>query len=223
MKLGVEHIFFRYHKNSPWIFEDFSISFNRGITLIKGFSGCGKSTLLRLLAGYLYPDQGAVIVPFTEEPNADFKRKHLGFLFQQLNLLPLASVERNLQLAAGIAGIPTSRVKEDAHHWLQCLGLWELRHKKPAALSGGQQQRAALTRALIKAPSVLLLDEPTSGLDDKNTAIIRDSLASYASDDRFIIISTHDPRLDSLSKQVFDFNQYLPLDPHLEKAFQGNV
>lgn len=217
MRLAAEKISFRYTKNSPFIFEGFSIDFQPGITLIKGFSGCGKSTLLRLLAGYLYPENGNIYVPSSnQKADSTYKRKDLGFAFQQLNLLPLASVERNLQLAAGIAGLSKEEINTQSTYWLERLGLLGLRTKKPSALSGGQQQRAAMARSLIKSPTVLLLDEPTSGLDDKNTEIIASSLQEYANDQRYIVVSTHDARLDHLSTQVYDFNQYMPLDPHLE-------
>src|SRR5258708_31278380 len=114
------NISFRYHPAQPWIIEGFSRSFTPGITLIKGASGWGKATLLRLLAGYLRPCSGAIRTPIEGGPDEpEFQRRHLGYVFQQLNLLPLATVSRNLALAASLAGLSTSETAERTDLWLQ--------------------------------------------------------------------------------------------------------
>ena len=87
--------------------------------------------------------------------------------------------------------------------------------RTPQTLSGGQQQRAAIARALIKEPSVLLLDEPTSGSDDLNTRVIARVLREYIVSDRICVISSHDHRLESLADEILDFNCFLPLEGHL--------
>src|SRR5688572_9466265 len=100
-----QDVWFRYHERSPWIIEGFSHQFGPGITVIKGASGCGKSTLLRLLAGYLEPNRGVIMTPAGHSPvDKDYQRRDVGFVFQQLNLLPLATVERNLEMAGSLAG-----------------------------------------------------------------------------------------------------------------------
>jgi len=206
---------YRYGRRAPWVFEDFDFEVKGGLHLIKGYSGCGKSTLLRLMGGYLKPRRGTVTI-HGHKPGRRFQREKLGFVFQQLNLLPLASVERNLQLAGGIGGISGVLLRGRIADTLDLLGLDELRARAPGSLSGGQQQRASIARALIKKPEVLLLDEPTSGLDDLNTAVICQALQSYRDDpQRIIIISTHDQRLDRIADEVFDFNRYLPVERHL--------
>src|SRR5882724_273425 len=117
---------FRYHSRQPWIIEDFSRTFEPGITLIKGASGCGKSTLLRMLAGYLEPCSGSIRTALNGGPaEAEFQRRHLGYVFQQLNLLPLATVSRNLALAASLAGLTPSQTEERSARWLQLLGIEE--------------------------------------------------------------------------------------------------
>jgi ABC-type methionine transport system ATPase subunit len=93
-------------------------------------------------------------------------------VFQQLNLLPLANVERNLELVGSLAGLSRKQLADRTNQWLSVLGLEPYAKRIPQTLSGGQQQRAAIARALIKEPSVLLLDEPTSGLDDLNARVI---------------------------------------------------
>src|ERR1700756_2613460 len=115
---------FRYRSSRPWVVQDFNYIFQSGITLIKGASGCGKSTLLRLLAGFLKPCRGEILAPSGCAPtNAEFQRRELGFVFQQLNLLPLATVQRNLALAASIAGMRGEAIAESSERWLRMLGL----------------------------------------------------------------------------------------------------
>jgi ABC-type lipoprotein export system ATPase subunit len=225
--LRCEEVFFRYQSRTNWVIEGFTHCFPAGITLIKGASGCGKSTLLRLLAGYLSPQKGRILTPRGVSPlETDYQRRELGYVFQQLNLLPLATVSRNLELAGSLAGVPMRRIREQTAHWLRVLGLEALASRRPAFLSGGQQQRAAIARALIKGPGVLLLDEPTSGLDDLNTQVIARTLNEYAgeaqmeradkrSEPRICVICSHDNRLHSIAHEVLDFNRFLPLERHL--------
>lgn len=215
-ELACERLSFRYSRKTPWIINDFCHAFAPGITLIKGASGCGKSTLLRLLAGYLKPSQGLIKSP-TGIPvmDRDFQRRELGFVFQQLNLLPLATVARNLEMAGTLAGLSGEDTQERTLHWLKLLGLQEFAHRRPASLSGGQQQRAAIARALIKDPTILLLDEPTSGLDDLNTKVICNTLRQFVTGPCICVICTHDHRLDFIAHEVLDFNRYLPLEGHL--------
>lgn len=210
-----EKLHFRYEKD--YVLESFSYTFAQGITLLKGYSGCGKSTLLKLIAGYLRPEEGTIVLPHPWlRPNVNFQRQGLGFVFQQLNLLPLASIERNLDIVGSIAGLPRAVTRQRTDELFKQLGLEILRNKKPGVLSGGQQQRAAIARALIKMPAVLLLDEPTSGLDDANTQVIKNLLISALPEQCICLISTHDQRLEEISNEIIDFNHYLPVERHLE-------
>lgn len=210
-------ISFRYQPERPWIIEQFSCVFKPGVTLVKGASGCGKSTLLRLLAGFLKPQTGHIITPSGSVPtDTAFQRRELGFVFQQLNLLPLATVQRNLALAASLAGLSAGQINANSDRWLRLLGLEQYARRLPQSLSGGQQQRAAIARALVKDPRVLLLDEPTSGLDDLNTRVITRALQHFVTGDRICVVSSHDSRLEHLAHEVLDFNRFLPLERHLE-------
>lgn len=207
---------FRYSAQARWIIDAFDHEFPPGITFVKGASGCGKSTLLRLLAGYLQPERGRITVPGGLNPASPlFQRQALGFVFQQINLLPLATLERNLELAGSLAGLPPALISQRTAHWLELLGLREFAKRRPNSLSGGQQQRAAIARALIKEPSVLLLDEPTSGLDDLNTQVIIQALRGYISGPRVCVICSHDSRLHPIAHEILDFNRFLPLERHL--------
>ena len=140
--------------------------FTSGITILKGYSGCGKTTLLKILAGYLSPQRGRVITPRRKvQADSLYRRKEVSYMFQGLNLLPLATVERNLQLCAEMAMLPKKQWTRRADDLIARLGLESLRHKKAGSLSGGQAQRAALARTMMKDSDVLLLDEPSNDLD----------------------------------------------------------
>jgi ABC-type lipoprotein export system ATPase subunit len=216
-KIKCSDISFRYGKE--FVFDSFSHSFKPGISLIKGYSGCGKSTLLKLIAGYLVPQKGRIILPEPwRKPNKKFQREGLGFVFQQLNLLPLANLSGNLNLVASLAGISSKITKARSGTLFDKLGLSALKKKKPGVLSGGQQQRAAIARALIKSPQVLLLDEPTSGLDDDNTKVIKQLLSTSLPQPCFCILSSHDHRLEEIADEIIDFNLRLPVERHLEEV-----
>jgi ABC-type lipoprotein export system ATPase subunit len=118
-------------------------------------------------------------------------------------------------MAGSMAGLEHRITLERTNHWLKLLGLEHLAARRPNELSGGQQQRAAIARALVKQPSILLLDEPTSGLDDLNAQVISQALKQYVTGKRFCIICSHDHRLDPLANEVLDFNRFLPLERHL--------
>ena len=207
MKISFQEVTYRYPKGKKAIFEDFSFEFEEGVSLLKGYSGCGKSTLLRLASGLLRPKKGKIVSDSRwRAGSSEFLRKEVGFVFQQLNLLPLASVRRNAVLAARLAGASPRKVNP----WLDALGIKELARRRPKELSGGQQQRAAIARALAKEPRLLLLDEPTSGLDDENTEIIKRVVSEELPEHTTCIIATHDHRLLSLSDVILDFNTDLP-------------
>ena len=217
LPLQCEDVSFRYVEEQPWVIDHFTHAFPPGIILVKGASGCGKSTLLRLLAGYLVPDSGVITTPLDGKPTErEYQRQQLGFVFQQLNLLPLATVMRNLTLAGSLAGLSSRDLDTRAEKWLQLLGIEAFAARLPKSLSGGQQQRAAIARALVKEPLVLLLDEPTSGLDDLNTRVISRALRDYITGERICIISSHDARLEPIAHEILDFNRFLPVERHLE-------
>ena len=213
MDIELKNVSFSYPGSKTPVFDNLNMKLRPGITLAKGFSGCGKSTLLRLIAGLLNPAGGTIS---TTSPHlvgsSQYLRYEVGFVFQQLNLLPLASVERNIQLSAEMAG----KSMEEVIPWIELLGLTEYRNSKPSQLSGGQQQRASIARALAKSPPILLLDEPTSGLDDLNTKIISNAVKNRILSDTVCVIATHDKRLDSIANEILDFNTFLPLEEHLQ-------
>lgn len=213
MRIEIKTLRYAYPRAKTPVFNGLDLVLEPGITLAKGFSGCGKSTLLRLVAGLIKPDSGRIVATSPHRVGSPaFLRYEIGFVFQQLNLLPLASVRRNIHLAVEMAGRDASEVDE----WIDLLGLTKYADQKPMKLSGGQQQRASIARALAKRPPILLLDEPTSGLDDLNTMVISKAIRSALAPDSVCLIATHDKRLDPIADEILDFNTFLPVEEHLQ-------
>lgn len=164
--------------------------------LIMGHSGSGKSTLLHLLAALLQPASGCIQLNNTSittlKPaglNA-FRKEHIGVVFQKAHFVKALSVKDNLLLAAH------GRKGEEADMLLENLGIAHLRHRLPGTLSQGELQRAAVARAVINRPSLLLADEPTSNLDDRNASQVISLLQQQAAAvGATLMIVTHDARL----------------------------
>jgi putative ABC transport system ATP-binding protein len=177
------------------------------LVAVMGPSGSGKSTLMHILAGLDTPTTGTVTIAGTEITKlADAKltrlrRKHIGFVFQFFNLLPMLTAEDNVVLPLSIAGEKPDKA------WLEELlkqtGLSERRHHRPAELSGGQQQRVALARALITRPTILFADEPTGNLDSKTSGEILDLLrASVDTYGQTTVMVTHEARAAVIADRI---------------------
>lgn len=144
------------------------------IVSIVGASGAGKSTLLHLLGTLDMPDRGTVMINgvnvFHQTANvlANFRNRHIGFVFQFHNLLPEFSALENVMIPGFLAGKSDTEVKDRATKLLVELGLQDRMEHKPSELSGGEQQRTACARALMNAPDIILADEPSGNLDSKN-------------------------------------------------------
>ena len=167
---------------------------------ILGPSGCGKTTLLNIIGGLDRYTSGDLMV--TGKSTKEFKnrdwdtyRNHsIGFVFQNYNLIPHQSVLSNVELALTLSGVSKSERRARAKQALEKVGLGDQLHKKPNQMSGGQMQRVAIARALVNDPEILLADEPTGALDT-NTSIQIMELLKEISNDRLIIMVTHNPEL----------------------------
>jgi ABC-type lipoprotein export system ATPase subunit len=168
---------------------------------LRGPSGCGKTTLLHLIAGILRPDTGEIHLAGEPLPAADetardrLRARHLGYVFQTLNLLQGFTVRENLQLAQRFAGRTTAEADTHRERLLAELGLEACAARLPARLSQGQQQRAALARALVNRPALVLADEPTASLDDTHAAaaltLLREACVQHGA---ALLLATHDER-----------------------------
>ncbi len=174
--------------------------------LLLGQSGSGKTTLLHLLAGLRTPQSGTVningtaINELTGTALDRFRGREIGVVFQQSHFVRALSIRENLALCRQLAGLPPSSKKITA--LLKQLNITDKQHDLPQELSVGEQQRAAIARALINEPSLILADEPTSALDDKNTDQVIDLLKAQATAaNATLVIVTHDNRLKSVFEQ----------------------
>ena len=176
------------------------------IVSIVGASGAGKTTLLQIMGTLLSADSGEVEIAGTkvfelnEKRTAEFRNRHIGFVFQFHNLLPEFSALENVMMPALIGGVSRKEAEAKAVELLEAVGLAERASHKPAQMSGGEQQRVAIARALINHPSVIFADEPTGNLDTHN----RDEIQRLLFDVRekfgqTIIMVTHDERLAEMA------------------------
>jgi putative ABC transport system ATP-binding protein len=170
--------------------------------LLVGPSGCGKTTLLSVLAGTLEPDAGEVNVlghplhRMRAGAVTRFRSTHIGFIFQQFNLIPTLTVAENVSVPLLIQGVRPRVAEERARSVLEVVGLADRARTLPNKLSGGQQQRVAIARALVHEPPLLVCDEPTSSLDSANGHLVMELLQRNArSSNRTVIVVTHDPRI----------------------------
>jgi putative ABC transport system ATP-binding protein len=177
------------------------------LVAVMGPSGSGKSTLMHILAGLDKPTSGSVTIAgeeITTMPDARLtrlRRKHIGFVFQFFNLLPMLTAEENVVLPLSIAGTkPDPKWLEEL---LESTGLADRRTHRPSELSGGQQQRVALARALISRPTILFADEPTGNLDSKTGGeildLLRHSVTKYG---QTTVMVTHEARAAAIADRI---------------------
>ncbi len=180
---------------------DFDARFGE-LTFVVGPSGSGKTTLLSVVAGLLDHDEGSLHVldadmgTLSNAERLSFRRRNIGFLFQQYNLLPALTAVENVAVPLIANGIPRRRAEERAATLLETVGLAPRMMAVPSELSGGQQQRVALARALVHEPKLVICDEPTAALDHKTGDAVMELLAKHAlSPERAVVVVTHDTRV----------------------------
>jgi len=177
------------------------------LTAIMGPSGSGKSTLMHILAALDRPTSGYVTIAGTrlgdlsDTEITKIRRKHIGFVFQFFNLLPMLTAEENVLLPLSIAGVKPNRA--DFEELLEKVGLADRRKHRPSELSGGQQQRVAIARALVSRPTVVFADEPTGNLDSKTGGEILELLhESVEALGQTMVMVTHEARAASFADRV---------------------
>jgi putative ABC transport system ATP-binding protein len=185
-----------------------SLAVSRGeLVAVMGPSGSGKSTLMHILAGLDRPTSGAVEIDGTsigelgDNELTKLRRKHIGFIFQFFNLLPMLTAEENIVLPLELAGVKQDRAWVDSV--IGKVGLSDRRKHRPAELSGGQQQRVAIARALISRPTVMFADEPTGNLDSHTSAdileLLRESVSEFG---QTTVAVTHDANVAAIADRV---------------------
>jgi putative ABC transport system ATP-binding protein len=174
--------------------NDISLTIKEGEFIsILGESGSGKSTLLYLIGGMIYPDKGNVlfdevdIYKMSEQDINEFRKKRVGFVFQQFHLLPYLNVHDNIKL-----GCNSSEDIKGISDILLKFNLIEKKNNYPFQLSVGEKQRVAFSRAIISDPDIILADEPTGNLDEKNGKVMLEHLKDFNSKGKTVILVTHD-------------------------------
>lgn len=191
----------------------------RGVTLeitepgfyaIMGQSGSGKSTLLHLLATLDRPDSGEISIGgrsvhnLSEREATEFRRRGLGIVFQQFNLIPTLSAAENVELPGLLAGDEPRKLRQRALELLDLLGLADRAGHRPEAMSGGEQQRVAIARSLLYSPPVLLADEPTGNLDSANAERLWSLLGTLAAEHEMtVLMVTHEPAAAAHCRRAF--------------------
>lgn len=192
------------------VLKGIDLHIDRGeVVSIVGPSGAGKTTLLQIIGTLDRPDGGSVMVDstdvttLTQKALADFRNRHLGFVFQFHQLLPEFTALENIMIPAYIGGMGTKQSKEHALELLSFMGLSDRASHKPAQLSGGEKQRVAVARALMNNPAVILADEPSGSLDTRNKQELHQLFFDLR--DRYgqtFVIVTHDEELAALTDRT---------------------
>lgn len=207
---GVKKVYTtRFGGNKVEALKNVSFSVEEGeYTAIMGESGSGKTTLLNILAALDRPTQGTVILDgknlssIKEKNMADFRRDNLGFVFQDFNLLDTFTLEDNIYLPLVLAGKNYMQMSAKLKPIADLLGITDLLRKYPYEVSGGQKQRAAVARALITEPKILLADEPTGALDSKASGELLRLFRDINSTGRTIFMVTHSVKAASNADRI---------------------
>ncbi|MFY9558050.1 MAG: ABC transporter ATP-binding protein [Blastocatellia bacterium] len=184
------------------VLDNIDLEIARGEFLaLMGPSGSGKTTLLNLIAGIDKPNSGRVVIDgkdiskFNEQQLATWRARHVGFIFQLYNLIPVLNAFENVELPLLLTSLSKKKRREHVMTALSVVGLEDREHHYPRQLSGGQEQRVAIARAIVTDPSLLVADEPTGDLDAKSAEEILDLLKQLNEQfHKTIIMVTHDPR-----------------------------
>lgn len=199
---------YRNGRSETIVLKDLSLEIAQGsFTVVLGASGSGKSTLLSVLSGLERADGGSVfccgeeLTAMNDKQLTDFRRRRVGFVFQQYFLLPHLTVEQNVRMGAELSR------NRDWRELIRGVGLWEKRSDRPGELSGGEQQRVSIARALAKRPDVLFLDEPTGALDEDTGRSVLEYISSMKKEQGFTaVMVTHNANIADMADTVIRMN-----------------
>ncbi len=210
----LSHVGKTYHEGDSErvVLRDVSVAIAPGeIAVLVGRSGSGKSTLLNLIAGIDRPTTGRVLVDgvdltaLDEDARTRFRRRHIGFVFQFFNLLPVLTAEENLLLPLELNGRADAAGVGRARGLLERVGLGTRGASLPDRLSGGEQQRVAIARALVHDPALILADEPTGTLDAETAAAVLGLLDGLARESgKTVVMVTHSREVVGVADRIFD-------------------
>ena len=206
--IKAENVTKNYNGGAVEVLKGISLEINEGeFVVICGASGSGKSTLMSVLSGLERSDGGRVfygseeITAMNDKRLTEFRRREVGFIFQQYYLLPHLSVDKNVKMGADLAGNGNYR------EIIEKVGLSDKLKNKPSELSGGEQQRVCIARALAKNPRVLFLDEPTGALDEATGRRVLDYIINLMRERKFtMIMVTHNLNIAETADKVIKIN-----------------
>ena len=201
MLLRADHLHYAYEEAGHFhdVLLDVSLSLQTGERVaLLGSSGSGKSTLLNLLGGIDTPSHGSIVIADKtitrlKEPELTlFRRRHIGFIYQQFNLIPTLTTAENILLPLELLGLSSHEQQQRLARWLAAIGLTGREQAFPDQLSGGEQQRVAIARALIHQPALVLADEPTGNLDAHTGQLVLKLLFDLAREyQQTLLVVTH--------------------------------
>jgi ABC transporter related len=211
--IQIEHLFKEYKlgKQRISVIDDVNLNILEGeFVAIVGASGSGKSTLLHLLGGLDKPSQGKVIIDgqdinkLSDSRLSKFRNQAIGFIFQSFYLQPFLTLRQNIEVASMPARINKKERRQKINDLAKQVDLYDRLKHRPRELSGGQIQRAAIIRALLNNPKIILADEPTGNLDSKNSqdviSLFKDICSQYKTT---VVIATHDQEIASQADRIF--------------------
>lgn len=203
--LVVEGLTRRFERGAVRALQDVSFQARAGeIVAVTGPSGCGKSTLLSLVGLLDQPSRGAIRLAGQDLAHvrapAAYRARHIGFVFQFHHMVPTMTLEENVAAPMLAVGVPRRTRMQRARHMLDAMGISARARALPAHVSGGERQRAAVARALVNAPPLVLADEPTGNLDSRNGRIVVDLLVSHArTQGALVLMATHNPEIAAVA------------------------
>ena len=217
MLLSADHLHYAYEEAGHLhdVLEDVSLFLRAGERVaLLGSSGSGKSTLLNLLGGIDVPSHGSIritdkMITRLKEPELTlFRRRYIGFIYQQFNLIPTLTTAENILLPLELLGLAPDEQQQRLAHWLDAIGLSKRGQAFPDQLSGGEQQRVSIARALIHQPALVLADEPTGNLDVQNGQLVLNLLFDLARQhEQTLLIVTHSKAVAERADRILVLEQ----------------
>lgn len=193
------------------LFSGLNLNIQKGeLTLLLGPSGSGKTTLLNLIAGFVKPTSGAILVnghniaQYGDFEVCRYRNRYIGYVFQFFNLIYAFNAADNVLVPLLLAGENKGRAEQRVTELLEQVGMNHRRKHYPWELSGGEQQRVAIARALANSPEIILADEPTGNLDRKTGEAVLELLYKIHQSGTTVILATHDHRMVSRASSVYD-------------------